>query len=448
MKRFMKPQHTRFVPWLAALAMVGCGASADGGIGGAGGWEGTSAGTGGAPDAGPIITPLRTQEIALGSAHTCALLDGGRVACWGDGSQGQLGDGQMGSDYHRPVAAVVPGLTGVTAVRAGGDTTCAIAGGTVVCWGNGAFGQLGDGTAAEGHAVASPIAVQGLSGVVDLSVNGQNACAVAAGEVLCWGRNAPEMWLGFDSADCGPYTVQMGMGNPTKVSYPCESTPRVVDGIKDAIGIATGGEHNCAPTQGGGASCWGADNFGQVGDGVSGVDAHTPIPTPVAGIDQVLRFGLGTSHTCAVAGSAGKVLCWGDNSFGQLGIGSSALDSYKIVPTEVPGLGGVSDLGAAAQTSCAVLADQTVACWGEVSQVLAAPPDPKTGHALSPTPVPNASGAVGVRTGGSHACLRRADESVICWGLNDRGQLGNGTMGFGDFSMMTVGDVPPAGGPG
>jgi alpha-tubulin suppressor-like RCC1 family protein len=416
------------------LAATGCSSAGAGGPQGTGG--GAAGGAGGASGSG---TPLHGAAIAVGAAHSCAVLENGGVACWGDGARGQLGDGASGTGYHRGQPAKIAGLTGVTLLRAGGDTTCAvIAGGAVVCWGDGAFGQLGDGTAADGHLSAVPVPVSGLMGVVDLGVSGENACAALTdGTVRCWGRNAPEAWLGFDSMDCGPYTVTSGDNGPKAMYVPCESTPKQVPAAKGAVAVASGGEHNCLVTSDGGARCWGADPFGQLGDGVSGPDAYQPDPVEVASLTGVKRLALGSSHTCAIAGAEGAVRCWGDNAYGQLGIGTDSLDSYKITATPVTGLSGIADLHAAARTTCAARADGTVACWGATATVLPVSPQ-KGGAALSPTDVPGVAGAVEVRTGGSHVCARRDDGMVVCWGTNDRGQLGNGEMGLADFSMAPV----------
>ena len=371
------------------------------------------------------------------------------MACWGDGSLGQLGDGGSGA-HHVATPVLVPGLSGATAIRAGGNTTCAVVqGGAVTCWGDGAYGQLGDGKSGEGYFASSPVPVAGISGAVDIATSGTNACAVLepGGTAWCWGLNAPEQWLGFASSDCGPYVVESSNGKQTLMNEPCEPAPRPIPGFAGAVGIADGGEHVCARVDGGlevgAVRCWGADNFGQLGDGVFGQDAHDPVPTLVAGLIGVARLALGTSHSCALFGGGTGVACWGDNSYGQLGIGDAGLDSYKTKPTEVPHLAGALDLDAAAETTCAVLADGAARCWGDVSRVL---PAPATANASSPVQVDGVGGAVAVRTGGGHACALHGDMTVVCWGRNDLGQLGNGTVGPSDFTMVEV--AAPAGGPG
>ena len=432
-----------FVAGCSPTASVLGGTGTSAGSGGSAGVGGGLDGTGGAASG----VPLRATGIAVGAAHGCALLEDGRVACWGSGAHGQLGDGKAGAGHLRTVPAVVAGLAGVTAIRAGGDTTCAVTAGVARCWGDGAFGQLGDGMSGDGYFSAVPVDVANLDAVTDLSVSGSNACASRSdGTVLCWGRNAPAQWLGFDSTDCGPYSMPMGAKPATLVSVPCETKPRKVPGATGAIAVATGGEHNCAREDLGGASCWGADNFGQLGDGMSGMAAHQVKPTEVQGVGKVLRLALGASHTCGVVGDAHSVRCWGDNSYGQLGLGTKAIDSYKTTPTEVVGVTGVVDLDAAGQTTCAALADGTVSCWGDTSTVL--PVSPSKGGALVPTEVPGVAGAIEVRTSGAHACARSMDLRVVCWGQDDRGQLGNGSTHIADFSLAPVVPAQVPGGPG
>lgn len=404
-----------------------------GGAGGGGG-EGGEGGIGGGGGDGTLLA----GAVASGAAHSCALVDGGSVMCWGDGTRGQLGDGIASKGYRRAVPGFVQGISGATAIRAGGDTTCAIlAGGAVACWGEGSFGQLGNSVAKDGYFSATPVMVSGLSGVVDLSISGTNACALSPdGAIHCWGRNAPETWLGFTSEDCGPYTVPSADGPSKLISYPCESTPRLVPGAKGAVSVTSGGAHNCLRTKEGEARCWGSDQFGQLGDGTFGPTAFQADPALVSGISDVQLLALGASHTCAIAGSQGGVRCWGDNAYGQLGIGTDALDSYKVKPVEVAALDGVIDLSSSTRTTCAARGDGSVLCWGDTSTVLPVSPDKNV--ALVPTKVPGLISAQAVRTGGAHACALLDDATVVCWGSNDRGQLGTGGFGVSDFSFSPV----------
>jgi alpha-tubulin suppressor-like RCC1 family protein len=406
------------------------------GTGGSGGGAGGSGGEGGS--AQPI--PLVALQVAVGKAHSCALVAGGTVACWGAGDLGQLGDGLSGKDHQRSAPATIPGLSGVKALRAGGDTTCALLSdaGKVTCWGAGGYGQLGNGKAMDGYFEASPVPASELVDVVDLSVAGPNACAVLGnGTVRCWGRNDAAAWLGFISLDCGPYLDPDGIGDPTPVAVPCETAPKEVGALFDATQVTIGGAHVCALRTGGALSCWGADSFGQLGDGTFGPDNHKPMPTPVPDLIGVQLVRAGASHTCALLADQ-KIACWGDNAHAQLGIGTDALDSYKTTPNLVPGLASVIALDVSGRTSCVVTDDRLVHCWGEALPLFAVPPDPTKTSVLSPTVIPDLAFAIEVRAAQSHACAKKATNNVVCWGENDQGQLGNGTTKASDFSLATV----------
>ncbi len=108
----------------------------------------------------------------------------------------------------------------------------------------------------------------------------------------------------------------------------------------------------------------------------------------------------------------------------------------------VPGVDHVLDLAAAASVTCAVLGDRRVSCWGDAAQLFPAESAAIASGAVTPTRVEGVVDAVAVRTGGAHACALRLDATVICWGLDDRGQLGNGELSLGDFALAP-GAAPP-----
>jgi alpha-tubulin suppressor-like RCC1 family protein len=192
--------------------------------------------------------PTATAVVA-GNGHTCALLAGGAVWCWGENASGQLGNGSMGANVPTPTA--VPGLTGVTALTAGGAHTCAVlTGGTVECWGEGGNGELGNGMMSDS---ATPVAVSTLTGVTAISsspaLQGQTTCALlAGGAVSCWGLNN-----GY----------QLGNGTTTNAA-----SPQAVPGITGATAISTGANGACALLADGTLRCWG--NVGL------GITAQTP----------------------------------------------------------------------------------------------------------------------------------------------------------------------------
>ena len=138
------------------------------------------------PDPPPLPQPDYVQ-VAAGTAHSCGLTPEGSVECWGENYYGQLGNGAT-TDSSVPVQ--VDGLTsGVTTVTGGANHSCSIAdGGAVQCWGENNYGQLGNGTTTDSSV---PVQVDGLtSGVTTITAGAYHSCATTAtGAAQCWGRN-------------------------------------------------------------------------------------------------------------------------------------------------------------------------------------------------------------------------------------------------------------------
>ncbi len=404
----------------------------------------SSAAGGGTAESGTsAASPTSSSTVAAigaGSFHTCALTGGGGVKCWGSNISGQLGDN---STQDRLVPADVVGLTSrVTAIAAGYAHTCALTiDGGVKCWGS---GGVGDGTS-EQRLV--PVDVVGLtSGVSAIAARDGRTCALTSGGgVKCWGENAtgpgqhsavPVDVTGLSSGvtaiavgdshtcaltsgggvKCWGYNSygQLGDGSTTD-----RWTPSDVNGLTSGVAAITAGSaHSCARTTEGAIRCWGYNSSGQLGDGST---AQRTSPVDVAGLTSgVLAVQAGSAFTCALV-SGGGVKCWGNNYSGQLGDNS---DTNRSTPADVVGLGsGVAELAAGVGHACALTVNAGVKCWG--ANYFGQLGDNSTTARWTPANVVGLrSGVAAITAGGSHTCALTSG-GVKCWGANDRGQLGD-----------------------
>jgi alpha-tubulin suppressor-like RCC1 family protein len=231
----------------------------------------------------------------------------GSVECWGDNSQGQLGNGTTTSSA---VPTAVASLSHVVRIAANYEQTCALLdSGKAYCWGLNDFGQMGDGT--QFGTRLSPVAVSLSGNAVEIAVGLRHACAVMQdGSAQCWGWNNNGA-LGNGVIDTSVTVI-----------------PASVVGLQQSKQIALGSYHSCASLADGGMNCWGYNAFGQVGDG-SKVDRGSAVA--VSGLSGVVEFGLGSQYTCARL-TDGTVKCWGLNYDGSLGDGT---DTNRPLPVYV-----------------------------------------------------------------------------------------------------------------
>ncbi len=363
-------------------------------------------------------------QLALGYRHTCGLLSG-VVKCWGYGPV--LGQGTT-SDYGDDPGELVSALSAVdlgagfnaTKVVAGRDFSCALsAAGTVKCWGDNTYGQLGLDRAASGaYAIVGDSSGEMGSNlptvplgavIVDIAASSMSmhVCALtSSGRMKCWGRNEEgQLGLAFSGATCNdttPNTLCQGddFGEVAGMDYLAFPDAGVT-----VERIAVGSNHSCAQTSNDKVFCWG-DNT----DGALGVDSndanrylHTvPYASAVAfnaAFDVSTMTGLSaqSQRTCAeftVAG-ADSAVCWGNGDEGELGQGNT------------------DNAGTAADTLAAVAAPIDLSVTGGTFTTI-----------------------TGLRMGGSHSCARGEDDEVVCWGSNALDALGSG--GGADVSDLST----------
>jgi alpha-tubulin suppressor-like RCC1 family protein len=236
------------------------------------------------------------SSVSAGGSHTCAVLSGGTVKCWGYGSYGQLGNGSK-SSHDTPVS--VSSISTATSVSAGTMHTCAVLSrGTIKCWGIGGSGRLGNGSTSDQN---TPVSVSSISTATSVSAGYRHTCAVlSGGTVKCWG-----------DGDSG----QLGNGSTRD-----QNTPVSVSGISTATSVSAGYRHACAVLSGGTVKCWGSGYYGQLGNGST---SNQSTPVSVSSISTATSVSTGGSHTCVVL-SGESVSCWGKGSLGQLGDGSTS----------------------------------------------------------------------------------------------------------------------------
>lgn len=340
--------------------------------------------------------------VSSGEYFSC-VLTGGRAQCWGFNTWGQLGNGEVQESelMGTPSPVDVVGLgSPVVALDAGGVHACALTtGGGVVCWGGNGAGQLGDGTTTNR---ATPVDLVGLdSGVRSVSAGGDHTCAVTdAGGVKCWGYNA---W------------GQLGDGTTAD-----RSTPVDVVGLGSGVtAVSAGGTHTCALTEAGGVTCWGSNGGGRLGDGTL---VDRPVPVPVVGLGSgVARVSAGHAHACALS-AQGEVRCWGSNTVGQLGDGTT---TDRATPTGVVGLeAGAVSLDAGGGHNCAVTAVGGLKCWGANTGQLG--DDSEIARLEAVDVVGLAAGIEAVSAGYEHTCAVTLAGGLRCWGFNLHGEIGDG----------------------
>jgi alpha-tubulin suppressor-like RCC1 family protein len=291
-------------------------------------------------------------------------------------------------------------------LAAGAAHTCALRDDALYCWGRG--------SGLEG-ASATPRLVPGMgSGVTAVAAGGAHTCAVKAGALWCWGAN-----------DKG----QLGVGGET----PASSAPLLVPGMDEVSEVSAGVDHTCA-VQRGDLYCWGSNAKGQLGDPARSSD-RADKPGRVPGLSLVLRVSAGSGHTCATndaeescqSGTCWittvKLWCWGDNLKGQ--VGDEGIGQDVRAPQRVSRIYRPPKPFAGHSHTC-TLESGGVRCWGDNNEGLLGDrifddsPSPKI------TPVGLERGVGSISLGDRHMCALFVS-SIMCWGANDKGQLGDVT---------------------
>lgn len=214
------------------------------------------------------------------------------------------------------------------------------------------------------------------------------------------------------------FTVSCGGNLSTSQAVPTLTSSDTPQSTNTVIAISAGGTHVCALLQNGEVMCWGDNTSGQLGDGT-----YTPhsAPVKVTNLADATAIAAGGQHTCAITKNNG-VQCWGYNRYGQLGDGTKTMSN---IPVSVRGLSHpIVSIAAGIDHTCAITSEGNVKCWGKnLSGRLG--DGSNSLHSTTPVDVINLDGtAVSVTAGDEHTCVILENGGVQCWGSNTSGQLG------------------------
>ncbi len=342
--------------------------------------------TGATPTVKPLVIPVTGagRIIVAGLGHTCMTYGSG-VVCWGLNSSGQLGDGKTANELVPVYVKSVSGegkLSGVVNLTAGSIHTCALTSkNEVYCWGANGSGQLGNGSNTNS---SLPVLVTGLptDKIVALTAGEKFTCVQLANkEVWCWGENGDGQLndgtttnrtspvksllttnlseisggqtnlLGSDVVSLDAYSKALAakvsqLVAPLSISanrwgetgcavasdgtVKCWGSDLVSTAVKDAVAalkVGTGVDHNCVINDNLTVSCWGSNTQGELGDGSNNNSQSAVV---VKNLTKANEIAVGANHTCVLQGNNNVALCWGENTYGQLGTNSTVASNVPM----------------------------------------------------------------------------------------------------------------------
>ena len=304
----------------------------------------------------PTLIPgiSNATHIAAGAGqHTCAIVTGGAVRCWGSGSSGQLGNGSDTVFSATPVPVQLQAGESAIGIAVGGAHSCALlADRTVRCWGANSNGQLGNGQSESGLESLTPVTVlnssgsAALSGVGSLFAGKNHTCAILENsKVRCWGEGTSGQLGNQQNSDKNlPVAVNAGPSGGSNLS--------------GVLQLALGDAHTCARLTSQ-IICWGSGVFGQLGNSQNNTFSHPILPFDLLG-QKPIQISAGANHTCAID-IDNKPFCWGNNGKGQLGVNDV---TNRNSPTLIPSLSGITSIAGGEQHTCALLTSGGARCWG------------------------------------------------------------------------------------
>ena len=363
------------------------------------------------------------SQFSSGYYHVCAFASDSKLYCWGRNHKGQLGNGST-VDSSKPVAVNTTGvLAGKTIkqISSGAYHTCVIASDDkVYCWGENSDGRLGNNSTANSSV---PVAVN-MSGVLagktikQISSGHYHTCALASDDkVYCWGNN-DDGGLGNGSTSTSLVPVAV-------------NTTGVLAGKTIKYLSAGPAYHTCVIASDDKVYCWGKNKNGELGNG-SIIDSNVPVAVNMSGVlagKTIKQMSVGSYNTCVIA-SDDKVYCWGSNGYGQLGNNSTTDSSIPVAVNTTGVLAGktIKQILSGHYRTCAITSDDKMHCWG--NSMGGALGNGSTADSHIPVSV-NMTGVLAgkvvrrISIGAFHTCVDATDNKIYCWGSNNYGQLGN-----------------------
>ena len=352
-------------------------------------------------------------SVSVGSRHACAVLNDGKLMCWGNNVNGQLGIGVAGGKSLMPVGPVNLG-SGRTAkaVSCGDSNTCAILDDdTLKCWGSNNKGRLGYGDLTQRNAPEATAVNLGAGRTAKaVSTGGYLTCAILDDDTLkCWGLNSVIGYGGGSGDTTAPRSdvLNLGAGRTAKA-------------------VSAGYAHSCAILDDDTVKCWGDGWYGRLGYGDANGKSSPSSNAINLGAGATSVIASPYFSTCATLTNGG-LKCWGQNAQGQLGDGTTT-DRNSPVDVDL-GTGYTAKfVSMASNTACAILNDDSLKCWGSndpgsfgIGSTFPSQDDLPTSTVL-PAGLTVKSVSIGgeyTSSGSSTVCAVMNDDSIWCWGLNN-----------------------------
>ncbi len=338
------------------------------------------------------------SALATSSTSTCAM-SMGQLYCWGQNDYGQLALGAPSANHSTPQTASTS--VAFDALADGDNMFAALEGGDLYAWGRNGDGQLGLGDTSD-RWMPVRVGTDTTWTMVESGKGGDHTCGLRGTDLYCWGQ--------------GNYG-QVGVGGLP----PVVSTPTMIAG--SWIDVALGHHFTCGIKSDGSLWCWGDNVLGQLGLGDAGMGTGRSTPTRVGSATDWTHVAAGDSHACGLRG-AGTLWCWGQNDHGELGLGNRLTTIYT--PTQAGTESDWVELEGGEDHTCGTRAGGSLWCWGINTSGQCGNGSSGGADVLDPTRMESATGWSQLDLGLDFGCVVDPDDALYCWGRNETGALGIG----------------------